>query len=118
MGLGTDDFLPVLGVVVAAGHDHPHLVPPGGAQFQYFAVDLHSDGPGIGHDHGLAGEESRPVFFVVLHDVLAQGLDGGVRPQHALHLAQHLLAFLNGSRIRLLFQCIVGGVDEGQRVLV
>ena len=72
VALCADNRLPLLRVVVAAGHDNPDFLRPAGPQLQQLPVDLHGDGPGEGHDHGLSGEEICPVILVVGHNVLTQ----------------------------------------------
>ena len=51
-------------------------------------------------------------------NILAQGLNGRICPQHTLHLPQHLFAFFNRCSVRLLFQCVVGRINQGQCILV
>ena len=118
VALGADDGFPVLRIAVAAGHDNPDLLRPAGPQFQQLPVDFHGDGPGVGHDHGLSCEQVGPVVLIVADNILTQGLNGGVRPQDALHLTQHFFALFDCFGVGLLLQNIVGGVNETQGVLV
>ena len=117
-GFRADDFFPIFRIVVAAGHHDPDLFFPIWANLQNAAIDLHSDRPGVGDDHRLTGQQICPVLFVMCHDVVAEGGDSGIGAKHALHLAQHLFALLDGLRGALRFEKVVGGVNQCQGVLV
>ena len=54
----------------------------------------------------------------MVDNIFAQGLNGRICPQHTLHLPQHLFAFFNRCSVRLLFQCVVGRINQGQCILV
>ena len=54
----------------------------------------------------------------MVDNIFAQGLNGRLCSQHTLHLPQHLFAFFNRCSVRLLFQRIVGCINQGQRILV
>ena len=114
VGLVADYLAPFLRVVVFLGHDHRDFLCPGGAQFQDSTVDLHGDGAGVRHDHRLARQQIRPVVFVMAQNVADQRVDGLVRAQDGLHLAQFLFAFLDGVGIRVLGHRIVFLVDQAQ----
>ena len=118
MGLVADNLPPLLWVIVALGHDHAHLFCPVRAQLEDSLVDLHSDGAGVGHDHGLAREQIGSVVLVVVQDVIHQGGDGLVIPQDGLHLAQFLFALFDHIGIGVLGHQVILGVNEPQGVLV
>ena len=118
VGLVANDLPPLLRVVVALGHHHPHLFRPAGAQLQNPVVDFHGDGAGVGHDHGLACEQIRPVILIMVQNVVHQGVHRLVRPQNGLQLAQLLFALFNHRRVGVLGQQVILGVDEPQGVLV
>lgn len=77
VALGSDDRLPVLRVVVAAGHHDSDFFCPAGPQLQQLPIDFHGDGPGIGHDHGLPGEQVGPVVLIPMQKnfVLPDGVE-------------------------------------------
>ena len=54
----------------------------------------------------------------MVDNIFAQGLNGRLCSQHTFHLSQHLFAFFNRCSVRLLFQRIVGRINQGQCILV
>ena len=114
----TDDFFPILRVIVATRHNYADFFVPCRAQLQKFSINLHRNRARIRHDHRLARQKISAVLFVMVDNIFAQRLNGRVCPQHTLHLPQHLFAFFNRCSVRLLFQRIVGRINQGQRILV
>ena len=114
----TDDFFPILRVIVATRHNYADFFVPCRAQLQKFPINLHRNRARIRHDHRLARQKISAVLFVMVDNIFAQGLNGRICPQHTLHLSQHLFAFFNRCSVRLLFQRIIGRINQGQRILV
>ena len=114
----TDDFFPILRVIVATRHNYADFFVPCRAQLQKFSINLHRNRARIRYDHCLTCQEIGAVLFVVVNNIFAQGLNGRICPQHTLHLPQHLFAFFNRCSVRLLFQCVVGRINQGQCILV
>ena len=114
----TDDVLPILGVFVAACHHNGDFFFPCGAQVKDFAVNLDGNRAGIRHDHGFSGQKICAVLLVVRDNILAQRLNGGIRAEHAFHLTEHFLAFLNGCAVGHLLQRVIGRVNQAERVLI
>ena len=114
----TDDFFPILRVIVATRHNYADFFVPCRAQLQKFSINLHRNRARIRHDHRLARQKISAVLFVMVDNIFAQGLNGRICPQHTLHLPQHLFAFFNRCSVRLLFQRIVGRINQSQRVFV
>ena len=118
VGLVADDLPPFLRVVVALGHDHGDLFRPVRVKLEYALVNLHGDGAGIRHNHGLAREQMGAVVFVMVQNVIHQRGDGLVRPQNGLHLAQLLFAFFDDVRVGILRHQVIFRVDKPQGVFV
>ena len=91
VGFGTDDVLPLFGVLVVGGHHHLHFLLPFGAEFQHLLVYLDAHTTGQRHNHGLARQVVGTVFFVMGDDVTHQRIDGGIATQHLLQSAHFLL---------------------------
>ena len=114
----TDDVFPILGILVAAGHHNGDFFFPRGAQVKDFAVNLNGNRAGIRHDHGFSGQKICTVLLVVRDNILTQRLNGGIRAEHAFHLTEHFLAFLNGCAVGHLLQRVIGRVNQAERVLI
>ena len=112
------DVEPLLGVLVAHGHDDADLVLPGGPHLHQPVVDLHRDGPAVGHDHCLAGQHVGAVRLVVIHDVGAERVDGLGRAEDGVHAAQLVLAALDAGGVCVLGVLRVDGVKLGKDALV
>ena len=95
VGFVADNRLPVFRVLVRTAHHHFYFFRPTGAKLQHLAVDFDGDVSGQRYDHRLAGEFLRSVFFVVLHDILYQRVDGGVFAQEHFQSAVLLLRLPN-----------------------
>ena len=104
---------PLLGVLVAHGHDDAHLVSPCGAHLHKLVVDLHGDGAAVGDDHRLSREHVAAVCLVVIDDVLAQGIDGLRGAEDGVHPAQLVLAALDARLVSPLGILGVHGVELG-----
>ena len=118
MRLGADDLFPVFRIIVAAGHDYAKLFVPFRTQLQKFIIDLHGYRSGISNDHRLTGQKIRPVFLIMLYDIIAKRIDRGISPKNALHLTEHLFALFDGSCIRLLLKDIICGIYQSQGILI
>ena len=116
--LVADDPPPILRVGVALGHHHAHLLRPVRAQLQNPLINLHGDGAGIGHNHGLAGEQVGAVILVVVENIADQRIDGLIRAEDGLHLPQLFLALFNDGGVGILRHDVILGVNEPQGVLV
>ena len=114
----TDDFFPILRVIVATRHNYADFFVPCRAQLQKFSINLHRNRARIRHDHRLARQKISAVLFVMGDNIFTQRLNGRICSQHTFHLSQHLFAFFNRCSVRLLFQRIVGRINQGQCILV
>ena len=118
MRLCADNLAPFLWVIVAAGHDHANLFLPVRTQFQNPLINLHGDRAAVGNDHGLARQKIGAVFLVMLDNVPAKRVDGGICAQHAFHLPQHFLALFDGCWVGLIFQQGIGFVNLFECLLI
>ena len=112
MCLIPNNLLPFFGIIVAACHHNRNLLCPSGAKLQYFTIDLHCDRAGVGNNHCLARQQIFPIVLVMLHNIFAKRIDRFRCPKNAFHLPQHFFALFNCDGIRLLFQEIIGGIDQ------
>ena len=72
VGIGTDDVVPLFGVLVAGGHHHLHLLLPFRTELQHLPVYLDAYPTCQCHNHGLARQMVGTVFFVMADDVAHQ----------------------------------------------
>ncbi len=107
----ADYFPPLFGVVVAGGHNHADLFRPLRAHGENPMVNLHRYGAGVGYNHRLARQFVLAVFFVVLHNVVAQGDYGLPCAEDGVHLPEFLFALLDSIGFGVRRHDVVLGVD-------
>ena len=103
MRLVAYDVEPPLRVLVAHGHHDAELalLLPGWTQFADALIDCHRRGARVGDDHGLAGELGGTVAFVVVDDVLAEGVDDLGGAEHGVEIREVALARVDGLGVGL-----------------